>query len=300
MTRTVPFHALLTMALLIGSLTWAPRTQATEIFQAAPPRILFVASQESDIHQRAYEPLRRGLAHPSPLFIAISAPDAAQWMRHFDCAQCLIITSGTSALQTVIDITRQARVLSIVIPMENHERLIRTASDPTRFAALFMDIPLEHRMRIASRHVPAFRRFGMVTSQTRPGSPSEGQPPNLRLFPKAPHQDLLEVFVQAARQSDAILTLPDREIYNSRTIVSIMMTTYRLGTPLIGHSEALHRAGALISIYADPEMLGEEALTLLRTWNGEDWQTLRRPTERYQVSINHQVARSLRITVETP
>ncbi|EHQ52698.1 hypothetical protein ECTPHS_08408 [Ectothiorhodospira sp. PHS-1] len=291
---------MLMMALLIGSLTWAPRTQATEIFQATPPRILFVASQESDIHQRAYEPLRRGLAHPSPLFIAVSSPDAEPWMRHFDCAQCLIITSGTSALQTVIDITRQARVLSIVIPMENHERLIRTASDPTRFAALFMDIPLEHRMRIASRHVPAFRRFGMVTSQTRSGSPSEGQPSNLRLFPKAPHQDLLEVFVQAARQSDAILTLPDREIYNSRTIVSIMMTTYRLGTPLIGHSEALHRAGALISIYADPEMLGEEALTLLRTWNGEDWQTLRRLTERYQVSINHQVARSLRITVETP
>ncbi|MCG5500051.1 hypothetical protein [Ectothiorhodospira lacustris] len=300
MTRIAPLHTLLTMTLLAGLMLCTPRLHAMDVFQEGLPRLLFVASQDNEIHQRAYEPLRRGLAHPSPLFISVGAPDAGHWMRHFDCAQCLIITSGTAALQLVSDSTRQARVLSIMIPMESHERLLRSATDQARFAALFMDIPLDKRMQIASRHVPAFRRFGVVKSPPQGRAPSDPLPPSLRLFIKGSNQNLLDVFVQAARHSDAILTLPDREIYNSRTIVSIMMTTYRLGTPLIGHSEALHRAGALISIYADPQMLGEEALTLLRTGDIKDWQTLRRHTERYQVSINHQVARSLRITVETP
>ncbi|MBK1673117.1 hypothetical protein CKO35_07315 [Ectothiorhodospira shaposhnikovii] len=287
-------------------LTWigiwiSPATaQATDIFHEGVPRILFVASQDSEIHQSAYAPLRRGLAYPPPLFISADDTNAAQWIGHFDCRDCMIVTSGTRALQDVLNFTQQARVLSFMIPMESHERLIRSVADQERFAALYMDIPLEKRMLIARRHVPALRRFSVVESQpqsqTDTGTPVE----NLQYFVKQPDQNLLDVFIQAARHSDAILTLPDREIYNPRNIVSIMMTTYRLGTPLIGHSEALHRAGALISIYAEPEMLGEEALAVIRGQAREGWKALRRHTELYQVSVNHQVARSLRITVEAP
>ncbi|SEP99291.1 hypothetical protein SAMN05421693_11360 [Ectothiorhodospira magna] len=264
------------------------------------PRTLFLASEDSLPHQQAYAPLRQGLSHPAPLFVAITSPEAQHWLHHFDCHQCLIITSGPAALKKTLETTRQAQVLSIMITMNQHQQLLQHLDHNERFAALFMDLPLTQRLEIAKQHIPMLRQFTMVTSPQDQAHRMDW-PDNLTVFIHDPKQHLLEPFIHAARHGDAIVTQPDRDIYNAKTLISIMMTTYRLGIPLIGHSEALHRAGAMLSIYADPEMLGKEALALLREQAPYTTQPLpQRHTTRYQVVINHQMARSLQIHVETP
>ncbi|AHK78679.1 hypothetical protein M911_05260 [Ectothiorhodospira haloalkaliphila] len=270
-------------------------------------RIIFLASADSPLHQEVFQGLARTLPRDKePVFTAMESPDAALWIQSADCHNCLIITSGTRAAESAQSQTRKARVLSITVPTISYERVMGSRDDDPRFAAIFMDIPLERRMEIVRRHVPVLHRFAIVQS---PGfgtnldntSLREKDDPQSLLRFAAEEDDLIPTFIRASREADAIITVPDRRIYNPRTIVSIMMTTYRQGTPLIGHSEALHRAGALMSIHSPPQALGREAGQFIQSLNGPDgWVAVRRHTQVHQVSINHQVARSLRITVEEP
>lgn len=270
-------------------------------------RILFLASADTPLHVEIFDGLSRALAPDrQPVFTAADAPDAPLWILSADCDRCLVITSGTRALEAAKRQTRSARVLSITVPRISYERVMNDAGPDPRYSAIFMDIPLARRLEIIRRHVPALERFAIVQS---PGFGSNGDDASLRekddpgslLRFAARDNDLIPTFIRASREADAILTVPDRRIYNPRTIISIMMTTYRQRTPLIGHSEALHRAGALMSIHSPPEALGREAGQFVQSLSGpDDWVAMHRHTKVHQVSINHQVARSLRITVEEP
>ncbi|TVQ71887.1 MAG: hypothetical protein EA372_08570 [Chromatiaceae bacterium] len=270
-------------------------------------RIIFLASAETPLHEEVFQGLARTLPRDrEPVFTAMDSPDAALWLQSADCHNCLIITSGTRAAESAQRQTRKARVLSITVPAISYERVMDSRGGDPRFAAIFMDIPLERRLEIVRQHVPALNRFAIVQSPgfgTTPDNTSlrEKDDPQSLLRFAAKEDDLIPTFIQASREADAILTVADRRIYNPRTIVSIMMTTYRQGTPLIGHSEALHRAGALMSIHSPPQALGREAGQYIQSLSGpDDWVAVRRHTGVHQVSINRQVARSLRITVEEP
>ncbi|SEK87812.1 ABC transporter substrate binding protein [Ectothiorhodospira marina] len=271
-------------------------------------RLLFLASADTPLHQEVFEGLSGALPPDrQAIFTAVDAPDAALWMQSADCNRCLVITSGTRALESAQWQMRKARVLSITLPRLSHEQIMADQEADPRFAAIFIDIPLERRLEMVRRHVPALNRFAIVQS---PGFGTTGDEANLRekddpqalqRFAAENDDDLIPTFIRASRAADAIVTVPDRRIYNPRTIVSIMMTTYRQRTPLIGHSEALHRAGALMSIHSPPSALGHEAGRFIQSLRGPaDWKPIRRHTGVHQVSINHQVARSLRITVEDP
>ncbi|MBK1692300.1 hypothetical protein [Ectothiorhodospira mobilis] len=298
-TRKAWFALFFTAALCLFS----PSTRAEEGFApcGAFQRILFLASDDTRLHQEVFQGLRSRLPREIPLvYTALGGPDAAPWVQSTDCPCCLVVTSGTRALQHAVKRVSRARILSITIPREAYDRIMAQVPDFRRYAAVYMDIPLGQRIAITRRHLAGMERFAIVQSAQGPFAAQGADDPAevVRLVSHG-EADLVDTFTRAARQADAILTLPDRRVYNPRTIVSIMMTTYRQGIPLIGHSEALLRAGALLSIHAPPQRLGTEAASLILR-PPADWGGVRRHTREQVVAVNEQVARALRIHVERP
>lgn len=303
MTRIAHHHRALSSLLLLLGLLWLSIPCA----RAGDPefeRILFLASEDNRPHQRIFHQFR-DITPGRMIYSALDDPTAEAWLATWDCHRCLVITSGSRALNQALASTRESRILSITIPHQAFELAIQAHGDSGRIAAIFMDIPLEQRVAIAREAIPGLERLAVVESpdpSVTVSRPNPGEAPEasrVEHFVSHEENDLIRTFGRASERADAILTVPDRRVYNPRTIVSIVMTTYREGTPLIAHSESLLRAGALISIHATPERLGEEAAVLLNELQTRHtpWTAQRRYTQHHEVAVNPHVARSLRIQV---
>ena len=102
---------------------------------------------------------------------------------------------------------------------------------------------------------------------------------------------------KAARSDRVLLVLPDPHVINSSTVKTLILGAYMRRISLIGYSQALVKAGALMAVHSTPEQLGMDAANMAtdallnRPW--------RLPESRYpalfSVSVNYQLARALRV-----
>ncbi len=279
--------------------------------QPAPTRVLLLASDDGTLHQRILLSMERQIGNvPASRTRAIATDEGARTqIGHFDCTECLIVTSGVHALRLGLEASHQARILAIAIPEESFLQMTRGRTDRDRLSAIFMEVSLERMAEIISQRLTGIESVGIVSSdgrylsgEHRLGHPDRAPGLKFREYAVPREADIVDVFTQASRENQAILAVPDPRIFNRDTIVRIMLTTYRSNTPVIGYSEAMNRAGALMSVFSSPEMLGDEAGELVAdALRAQRWQHTERHTERYTVAVNPQVARSLRIRVkETP
>ncbi|HSP01085.1 MAG TPA: hypothetical protein VLN90_06440 [Thioalkalivibrio sp.] len=308
-SRTRPGIALLIgcLILAVGQAVLADDGRA-ETTHPTPDRILMVASDDGALHQRVLSSLHRHIAsNPVVLSQAVaSTPRGDQQLEAFDCEGCLVVSSGVVALQAALERIRRARILAIAIPEESFERIMSAQSSPASVSAIYMDVSLERMVSITRARLVDVESIGIISGDGKYLQREQGRghlPPEndmaLKEYNAAAEADVVKVFQQASRENQAILAIPDPRVYNRDTIVGIMLTTYRSGTPLIGYSEALNRAGALMSVFSSPEMLGEEAgQHIAAALAAGSWQPMVRHTERHIVAINQQVARSLRLRIK--
>ena len=106
-----------------------------------------------------------------------------------------------------------------------------------------------------------------------------------------------EVMASLKGNSEMLLTLPDPMVVNEGTAKTLILGAYLENLPLVGYSQALVKAGALMSVHTTPEQLGMQAAELVdgAFWNDTGRKGGRIYPRYYQVSVNYQVANALRI-----
>ncbi|HHJ35352.1 MAG TPA: hypothetical protein ENJ87_06270 [Gammaproteobacteria bacterium] len=99
--------------------------------------------------------------------------------------------------------------------------------------------------------------------------------------------------------SDALLALPDKAIYNSKTVKNILLTSYRYRKPVIAFSKNFVSAGALASIYSSPEQIAETASDIIIQYfkNGQQFSDSINYPQDFDISINRQVFRALHLVI---
>lgn len=110
--------------------------------------------------------------------------------------------------------------------------------------------------------------------------------------------NIIDALNSSLSDSDILLALPDPSVYNVRTIKSILLTTYRHRVPVIGFSESFVHAGALAAIHSSSKQIGIQVAELIKQYNNDkkiDSHYIY--PEYFDVSINHNVAKSLKISV---
>jgi ABC-type uncharacterized transport system substrate-binding protein len=103
----------------------------------------------------------------------------------------------------------------------------------------------------------------------------------------------------ALRHSDLILALPDKDIYNSKTVKNILLTSYRYRKPVIAFSESFVNAGALASIHSNTAQISESAGDLVEQYITSDRKfihTVNYPKS-FEIDINSQVFRALDLNI---
>ena len=101
----------------------------------------------------------------------------------------------------------------------------------------------------------------------------------------------------ALANSDLILALPNKDIYNEKSIKNILLSSYRNRKPVIGFSKNFVNAGALASIYSNAEQIADSANQLVDQYYEQDKkfrENINYP-KTFDISINKQVFRALNL-----
>ena len=90
-----------------------------------------------------------------------------------------------------------------------------------------------------------------------------------------------------------LIATPDTAVFNSYTVQNVLLTAYRLRSPVVGFSAAYVRAGALLGLYSTPAQIGSEAgEAVLQVLRGAALPPVARPAH-FEVAVNDTVARAL-------
>jgi len=103
----------------------------------------------------------------------------------------------------------------------------------------------------------------------------------------------------ALKHSDLILAIPDKDIFNSRTVKNILLTSYRYRKPVIAFSKNFVNAGALASIHSNTDQIAKSAGTLIEQYITNDHKFIKSVNypQLFEMEINRQVFRALNLDI---
>ena len=99
--------------------------------------------------------------------------------------------------------------------------------------------------------------------------------------------------------SDILLALPDKHIYNSKTVKNILLTSYRHRKPVIAFSKNFVNAGALASVHSNTEQIAQSASKLVEQYfdTGSRFINSINHPNAFDININRQVFRALDLSI---
>jgi putative ABC transport system substrate-binding protein len=290
-----------------AALFWAVATSSSA-------QLLVVLSDESGSYQEVVEALRTGVGPVREGRIRINVV-TAQHLASGDASVFagteLVVTVGLSAAQATI--AREAALptppvtLCLLIPRQSYERLIppRGSGRERRLSAVFIDQPLSRQLDLIRIALPDRSRVGVIL-----GPSSELLKDELR--ERARERALVPKFAEVVEasgvygalqkvlpESDLLLALPDPVAVNASTAYGLLLTSYRAQVPVIGFSEGMAKAGALLSLFSTASQQGKQGAEIVsRILSGAPELPAPQYSKYFTVRVNFSVARSLGLRME--
>jgi hypothetical protein len=101
------------------------------------------------------------------------------------------------------------------------------------------------------------------------------------------------------QNSDVLLATPENKIYNSQTIRSILLSSYRHQTAVIGPNEGFVTAGALASVATSSDQYIDELIIMMEEYIETNSLPESKYPKNFIVKINQNVAESLGIIISS-
>lgn len=218
----------------------------------------------------------------------------------------IIVTVGVKAAQEISGRNGRTPVLAILIPRAWYEAEGKAAlTRGGRMAgAIFIDQPFTRQFHLIKSALPSVNKVGVVL-----GKQGADQLPELDRQAKAhgmalssailsSGKKLVETLENVLGEADILLlAFPDADVLSRTTAQSVFMTSYRFRDPVVGYSESLSRAGALLTVYSTPAHIGRQAAEIIDKSLDAGKLPMAQWPQYFSVSVNEHVARSLDISV---
>jgi putative ABC transport system substrate-binding protein len=279
--------------------------------------VLVVLAEHSPVHDQVVTSLRANLGEAATREIALRVVTAAEFSGARGTepdrgAPALLVTVGTGAARAVLRQPVTVPVYCTFLPRAAYEVLARDGDAPASAqrvprSALYLDQPFVRQLQLLHLALPAFRHVGVVLGpESRESATALRQAASalnlvLHIHSISDEKQLIEALNIVMDKADVLLAVPDPVVFNRQTAQSVLLTTYRMGKPVVAYSRAYVIAGALMSVYTTPAQIGQEIaeeLPALLDSPGGKLPPPRYPRY-YSVQVNQRVARSLGLNLES-
>ena len=218
----------------------------------------------------------------------------------------LVVTIGKKAAEWLhdkrISHKHKAKALYTLIPKSTFKQL---STSDRKSSAIFLDQPFERLVRFSKLITPGDPYIGALLG------PSTKQYTN-ELAKTASRQNvpLILETVESSEQtggklrkllskSNVLLALPDPEIYNRKSVVGILLSSYHSQVPVIGFSSGYVKAGALAAVYSTPGDIGRQISDTVKVFLDTTSRKLKQPAHPvyFRISVNENVSKSMGISL---
>lgn len=280
-----------------------------------PRSVMLVIDQKEAVYRHLIESVERELRANGNGAARLSVLDLSERNRGATDravpAADLYVAVGTQATAELAQLAGRGPLLSVLIPRLSFEKIFGNGEAvngrPRSRSAIYLDQPFDRQLDLIRLVAPDSSRVGVALGPSTNGyvddlsraATARGLRLNAQVL--APDANLVRELDGLLSDSDAMLGIIDPLVFNRANAQKILLTAYRHRVPLIGASPAYVRAGALAAVYSTPEQIGRELGELVTQWaqaGGRDLPAPRYPRY-FSVTVNHQVASSLGLSIES-
>jgi putative ABC transport system substrate-binding protein len=256
---------------------------------------------EQNAHQQQYVTGSEALLRAALPGLKVQRVDVATGGLHAKAPadRTLLITVGLTAASQAAD--SGLPTLNALITRYNFDTLRGQYGGPV--SALYLDQPVKRQLQLVKSALPLRNRLTVLVgreSQVLVGE-LEQQTRRLGMQLQVIHVDeesaIDQLFGHELLGEDTLLLLPDPEVVNRRTVKPLVLGSYRQGVPLIGYSQALVKAGALMAVHSSLPVLQRQALVMVQDYFSDGVLPAPRYAADYEVSVNYQLARALKLSL---
>lgn len=219
-----------------------------------------------------------------------------------DSPDCLYIALGHRALDKAILHLKDAHVLSVLTSSVTFKDKFQER--PATISAIYAEPSLDHQVALIKNIFRKDFKIGVLYSEKSTNSLNDIKALQKKyqfglVSTLVENQNNLKRHLDTIASADVLLAIPDNTIYNKYNFKQIILTTYANNQPIIGFSRNFVKSGALASSFSSIKHIAEEAALNITYFSisGE----LLEPyyADKYGISVNDQISRSLGITVRS-
>ncbi len=273
-------------------------------------RVLAVMVEQHPAHEEVVSALRARLGDALNRHITLRTTHGNEFTRGTvrgltKLPYDLILTLGSETANTVLRANPPEPVLCGLLPRAAYLAAVYPGGQAQRRSALFLDQPYTRQIRLARLVLPALSRLGVVLGP-------EGRREEVSIRQAAGDVALSIERISDERQivgalhrvmdvAEALLVVPDAQVFNQHTAQSVLLTAYRRGRPVFAYSRAYVTAGALAAVHTTPAQTGRQLADLLLAYEASPDRRLPAPaySSLFEVEVNERVARSLGIEMRS-
>ena len=177
----------------------------------------------------------------------------------------LVFTIGPDAAKTVAQARASAPTLYALVPSPARAGLDPHAAGITMFAAP------QSQIRAIKELLPALRRIGVIFDPSLSAplvldieAAAQAQGISLVKREVAGAKDVAAAARELLPKVDALLLLPDTTVISAESFKFIAQTSLEAKIPMIGFSEGMAKAGAVLAVEAAYEQIGRKAADAAR------------------------------------
>ncbi|HEB57509.1 MAG TPA: hypothetical protein ENI98_14645 [Gammaproteobacteria bacterium] len=219
-----------------------------------------------------------------------------------------IVSAGTHAARELIKSETSIPIIFSLLPGSSYQKNIQTSpycQTKNRCTAVYLEQPIDRQFSIIKKGLPRIQTLGIILGPSSVAMRDSilraekkyGIEVRIKLAEKG--DNLILLANSLGKTSEALLAIPDPDVYNRRTAKGILLSTYKYQIPFIGYSHGFVHAGSLFSIYSTPEQIASQTGMMLITAIVSPQKELPSPEypNAYTVESNPAVMRSLRAKI---
>ena len=223
----------------------------------------------------------------------------------------LIVTVGLAAAQMIErrqgSLASARPTLCLLIPRQSFERLPSAAGAvrARRLSAVFIDQPIARQLDLVRVALPDKDRVGVVFGPTSAAVDKElrdGARERGLVVRSATASDGTQVYAalqDVLQSSDLLLALADPVAFSAATAYAVLLASYHAQVPVVGFSQAMVDAGALIGMFSTPRQQGRQGAEIVAAFLSGAALPAPQFPRYFTVATNVSVARSLGVRLDT-
>lgn len=175
-----------------------------------------------------------------------------------------IIIAGELAARSIQDKQIELPTIYALLPDKRLNHYINNnnyCKKTKRCSGVYINQPLERKLKITEKAFPNLESLAVLIGEndleTKNRLTALSKNFKFHLFIKSVSKtdNIVAIINDIADKADALLAIANQNIYNRKTAKGILLSTYNNNIPLIGYSSSFVKAGALFSVYSNPQQI---------------------------------------------